>query len=451
MAYETGTVSSFDDLLTKMSTFVTANGWQEEADGDIKLFKHNRCHVRAETYGGVALTSTGAYASTRDNYSRPENVVSLLGDIITITYISRLMDNTYEGCVVSVHSELLGSLPDFTIPAVGSSPDFIAGSYSESGVSFDWYYSGNSYSGEGYGTLIGVTYEGTVHAGLGITYGTGSDGATNLTGRPTYDHAYFTANGVKSMDSRYGMNVGNPFPLTYHFHAITEPTTEFFCVLEDDSRRTETAGPLVQWMGFGEFESVAGENGFYAIACAYPTEDLLTTSSYGYHTSPQHTFYNNNGQRFPMIPFGGSEYTPHCYIYDVTIGSPWKRIGGRFGLDTSSIDLVWGVGSTQTWKGVRYGDSANSQLQAPLLYPQEFHALTTPTHAAHYADGSYPSMLLGSPNIFRQLKLTYTEHGEVVSDGAENWKCYSCYQREDRAPAYTVVSGYLFGFALRKD
>jgi hypothetical protein len=247
------------------------------------------------------------------------------------------------------------------------------------------------------------------------------------------------------------MNVGNPFPLTYHFHAITEPTTEFFCVLEDDSRRTETAGPLVQWMGFGEFESVAGENGFYAIACAYPTEDLLTTSSYGYHTSPQHTFYNNNGQRFPMIPFGGSEYTPHCYIYDVTIGSPWKRIGGRFGLDTSSIDLVWGVGSTQTWKGVRYGDSANSQLQAPLLYPQEFHALTTPTHAAHYADGSYPSMLLGSPNIFRQLKLTYTEHGEVVSDGAENWKCYSCYQREDRAPAYTVVSGYLFGFALRKD
>ena len=120
-------------------------------------------------------------------------------------------------------------------------------------------------------------------------------------------------------------------------------------------------------------------------------------------------------------------------------------------MDTSSIDVVWGAQQVQTWKGVRYGDSANSQLQAPLLYPQEFHALTDPTHAAHYADGSYPSMLLGSPNIFRQVKLTYTEHGEVVSDGAENWKCYSCYQREDRTPASSVISGYLFGFALRKD
>ena len=247
------------------------------------------------------------------------------------------------------------------------------------------------------------------------------------------------------------MNDGNPFPLNYHFHAITEPTTEFFCVLEDDARRTETAGPLVQWMGFGEFESVAGENGFYAIACAYPTTDLFLLDRYGYHRYASEMFYNHF-QIFPMIPFGGAQYYPHCYIYDVTIGSPWKRIGAAHsGQDASSIDGVWGVQDTQTWKGRRYGDSASSQLQAPLLYPQEFHALTTPTHGAYDADGSYPSMLLGSPNIFRQVKLTYTEHGEVVSDGAENWKCYSCYQREDRAPAYTVASGYLFGFALRKD
>lgn len=451
MAYETGTVSSFDDLLTKMSTFVTANGWQEEADGDIKLFKHNRCHVRAETYRGFTLASTGAYASPRYAVSRPTNIVKPVDDTMTITYISRLTGN-YQGCVVSVHSELLGSLPDFTIPALNvNGGSYIAGSYSEGGVSFDWYYNGNSYASENNGTIIGVTYEFSDYTGLGITYGTGSDGATNLTGRPTYNTVQFTANGVKSMDSRYGMNGGNPFPLTYHFHAITEPTTEFFCVLEDDSRRTETAGPLVQWMGFGEFESVAGENGFYAIACAYPTEYLLDTPYYGYHTSPAQMFYNNSSQRFPMIPFGGAEYYPHCYIYDVTIGSPWKRIGGpEAGDDNSSLDCVWGVQNTQIWKGVRYGDSANSQLQAPLLYPHEFHALTSTdirTDVAQY----YPSILLGSPNIFRQVKLTYTEHGEVVSDGAENWKCYSCYQREDLTPGSSVVSGYLFGFALRKD
>lgn len=449
MAYETGTVSSFDDLLAKMSTFVTANGWQEETDGDIKLFKHNRCHVRAETYRGENLASTGAYASQRYEYSRPQNVVKPLDDTITITYISQPYGNTYEGCVVSVHSQMLGSLPDFTIPALGPAPGYIAGSYSEGGVSFDWYYRGEGWSGEDY--LIGVAYGFSDYTGLGITYGTGSDGATNLTGRPTWNNQYFTADGVKSMDSRYGMNAGNPFPLTYHFHAITEPTTEFFCVLEDDSKRTETAGPLVQWMGFGEFESVAGENGFYAIACAYPTTGLLTTSYYGYHIGSQYMFYYNSEQRFPMIPFGGAFAYPHCYIYDVTIGSPWKRIGGPTGgLDGSSIDTVWGVNNTQVWKGVRYGDSANSQLQAPLLYPQEFHAVTNPG-AATSSYNDYPSILLGSPNIFRQVKLTYTEHGEVVSDGAENWKCYSCYQREDRTPAANVVSGYLFGFALRKD
>ena len=375
-----------------------------------------------------------------------------VGDALTITYISRLTSTQYEGCVVSVHSDLSGSLPDFTIPALGlASNGYIAGSYSEGGVSFDWYYRANSYTEESFGTIVGVTYGFLNYTGLGITYGTGSDGATNLTGRPTYNNAYFTANGVKSMDSRYGMSSGNPFPLTYHFHAITAPTTEFFCVLEDDSKRTETAGPLVQWMGFGEFESVAGENGFYAIACAYPTEDLLTTSSYGYHTNPAQMFYNNGEQRFPMIPFGGAPTYPHCYIYDVTIGSPWKRIGGPSGQqDASSIDCVWGVQTTQTWKGVRYGDSANSQLQAPLLYPHEFYAVTS-TNGHTNRSSNYPSILLGSPNIFRQVKLTYTEHGEVVSDGAENWKCYSCYQREDRTPAHSVVSGYLFGFALRKD
>ena len=79
MAYETGTVSSFDDLLTKMSTFVTANGWQEETDGDIKLFKHNRCHVRAETYGGATFASTGAYVTSRDTYSIPTNIVMPAG------------------------------------------------------------------------------------------------------------------------------------------------------------------------------------------------------------------------------------------------------------------------------------------------------------------------------------------------------------------------------------
>ena len=337
-------------------------------------------------------------------------------------------------------------MPDFTIPALGlASNGYIAGSYSEGGVSFDWYYSSDNYSGEQYGTLIGVAFTNTDYTGLGITYGTGSDGATNLTGRPTWNTPdYFTANGVKSMDSRYGMNSGNPFPLTYHFHAITEPTTEFFCVIEDDSKRTETAGPLVQWMGFGEFESVAGENGFYAIACAYPTTGLLTTNYYGYHTNPAQMFYNNSEQRFPLLPFGGATYYPHCYIYDVTIGGPSGQ------QDTSSIDCVWGAQNTQTWKGVRYADSANSQMQAPLLYPHEFHAVTsTNVYTNSYAN--YASILLGSPNIFRQVKLTYTEHGEVVSDGAENWKCYSCYQREDRAPAYNVVSGHLLGFALRKD
>ena len=71
-----------------------------------------------------------------------------------------------------------------------------------------------------------------------------------------------------------------------------------------------------------------------------------------------------------------------------------------------------------------------------------------PTFEAY---ANFRAILVGGPNIIRQVNLTYTEHGEVVSDGAENWKCYGGYQREDKAPTSDYISSYLFGFALRKD
>ena len=486
MAYQSGTITNFFDLWAVMRTFLLANNWTEEPGtpgeglGSKSVFVNGKCHVDLGVrYAGPFFDGKSNYGSLGNlsyGYTLTHNQLSA-GDYRVLYGLSdnwpkQIAFSGAEEDLTFTWVEDVGGRWTVVGGVTGAYADATPGvAYSDRGLTFGWPTENSPASYRGYldnstlwenGLAPAIYYlAGQQDQAITMVAGHSSDGAGELNGEPDYadlrysymDHekVFFSRAKLGANNDAYQMYADDIFPLTYHLHASTDPD-EFWCVLEDYAQATVDRGPRVLWMGFGGTQSYADEPGFYAVSqVALSTQGdwLYSVQNLGATGSQIWPTLSTVGFSVPrlvqaQIPF---YYCKSTVVYDTTIGNRYKyfteNANTLAGTDSGQLD--YNTAQLQAPNFRVGGVSSNPVILAPLLYPVALHQDMEVT-------GSNPNrrMPIAQIKSLRHIEMDYVTHGEVISDGAQNWKCYAGVQRAIGVTTGQGESGK-FGFAIRYD
>jgi hypothetical protein len=486
MAYQTGTINSFGELKTILSAALTTNGWTEEVNGDVSLFKSGKCHVTCEIQDvpgifdrnhtqfdrGQSLKSAKYEAfyyhnlpitDYLSNYALSSHwpITFAFDGIpeqeITFTWITGQLASAGKW---SVSGSISGAFADAQVRVP----------YDDGGLSFGWSTSASNGSYHPFledparwidsSTPPQIIYPLAPEQNQAFAFRSGheSDGAGTLTGTAE-DERQRRQIGFYSRQNDYDDNdvasaPNNIFPVTYHLHVLNDPN-EVWLIIEDS--RFEAANTSVRntWLGFGETKSQA--KGYYFTGSLAQYDTASTTNMVGEYypfryrsttmsisqASPNNLIYNQAPDR-TLNPFSDNRY---AVLYDPVVGERYKSMYAnsnsyKYGVSLLS-DSVSGVISGH--RRASYNRGHSTVLNQPWLCPITFEIDSV------YRSNSVgmTAMVTAEINGVRHINMDGVQNGEVISDGAENWKCYAGFERGiGQSGNYTSGS---FGFAVRYD
>ena len=257
--------------------------------------------------------------------------------------------------------------------------------------------------------------------------GTGQSGTT-LTGQPP---------------SNYGAKIcstnGNviAFPINYEIHLFTNPD-EVYCIINYNS-------DFYQQLSFGKSD-VPGIGGTGAwFSGAKRSDQTLTDGTYGdkvfFSTSWPETVGVNAYEGYTLGLFiGGSEdsgYYNASFVHTGLDATPWRT----------------GHGGSSALTGFRSAGKAVANLlqQLPNLYNSANVLLPIKPVALRSSGGV---TIIVNPKNARYLRIDNVVPGEIITFGAEQWKCYPFYRKDSTARngvAWSTGATHsgTFGYAIR--
>lgn len=486
MAYQTGTINSFSELKSILSAALTTNGWTEEVNGDVSLFKSGKCHVTCDVqdvpgiwdqnhigfdyqqdlrypnyeafyYHNVpSSSSSGPFYALSAHWPITFAFDGIPEQEITFTWITGQPSNAGKW---SVSGSISGAFADATVRVP----------YDDGGLSFGWSTTINNNSYHQYledpaywvdpSTPPQIIYPLAPEQNQALAFRCGheSDGSGTLTGISPVSFQQ-RQSGFYSRQNDYptatpAVDVpNNIFPVIYHLHMLSDPN-EVWLIVEDS--RFEEADTSVRntWIGFGETKSQA--KGYYFTGSLSQSYVTSTTNMVGdnipfrYRSSSRSSIsnggyiYNQNYDR-TLCPFF-DDFS--AVLYDPVVGERYKEMRSATSTSRYGVCLLGGSQS-DTYSGHRranVGRGHSSVLNQPWLCP-----ITFEIDSVHRLNNlGYTVMVTAEINGVRHIAMDGVKNGEVISDGAENWKCYAGFER-GIGQFGPETSGY-FGFAVRYD
>ena len=273
--------------------------------------------------------------------------------------------------------------------------------------------------------LVAGTSDG--YAQLQLFGGTGQSGTT-LNGQPPSNY------GAK-ICSNNGSVIA--FPINYEIHLFTNPD-EVYCIINYNS-------DFYQQLSFGKSD-VPGIGGTGAwFTGAKRSDQTLTDGTYGFKVFMSVSWPENVGTStyegygcglFFDNPTEAGEYYP-SFVHTGLDATPWRS--GQSGL--SALTGYRGAG-TQV---------GSLLMQLPNLYNNANVLLPIKPVALRSSGGV---TIIANPKNARYLRIDNVVPGEIITFGAERWKCYPFYRKDS-----TVRNGVVwnigashsgtFGYAIR--
>ena len=272
--------------------------------------------------------------------------------------------------------------------------------------------------------LVAGTSDG--YAQLQLFGGTGRSGTT-LTGQPPSNYG-----------TKICSNEGNviTFPINYEIHLFTNPD-EVYCVINYNS-------DFYQQLSFGKSDvpGIGGTGAWFSgakgstqsLTGAYANKVFLSVS---WPESVATTTYDGFGcGLFLDSSVGGGIYFS-SFVHTGLDSTPWRS----------------GYSGTAALTGCRGGGSQVGSLlqQLPNLYNSANVLLPIKPVALRSSGGV---TIIANPKNARYLRIDNVVPGEIITFGAEKWKCYPFYRKDS-----TVRNGVswdtgathsgTFGYAIR--
>ena len=484
MSYQTGTINSFSELKAIMSSELTANGWTEEANGGISLFKSGKCHVTVEVEDvanvfnsnhqtfdfkelrypiyeafnfhniGAAKTSNSVALALSAHWPINISFVGIPNQEITFIWVGGQPASAGKW---SVSGSVSGAFPDATVRVP----------YENGGLSFSWttrhqpyqyyYLLDDVNNWPDASTPPTITFPVVFEANQGMWFKAGheSDGAGALTGQsPAINQRKLKGFYSRQNDGEVEGVPGdlpvtrNIFPAKYHVHVLSDPN-EVWLIIEDSRFQSGERSVRNTWLGFGETKSQA--KGFYFVGSltAWYEDNSPLNYATPFHRrdvrSETNTNYINNGSDRVLNPFS-QDYD--SVLYDPIVGERYKEMSIPYNRSAYAgvAHLLKGpndqsLGSNRSI----YNRGHSSVLNQPWLCPITFEIGNSTSNDST----ATKVMVTAEINGVRHISMNGVLNGEVISDGANNWICYAGFEREIGATG-RYTSGN-FGFAIQYD
>ena len=272
--------------------------------------------------------------------------------------------------------------------------------------------------------LVAGTSDG--YARLQLFGGTSQTGTT-LNGQPPSNYG-----------AKICSNVGNviSFPINYEIHLFTNPD-EVYCIINYNS-------DFYQQLSFGKSD-VPGIGGTGAwFTGAKRSDQTLTDTTRGDKVSmavywPETVGVASNGGYTCGLFLGGSEHGGSHnanFVHTGLDATPWRT----------------GYGGDSALTGFKSaGSSVGSLLQQlPNLYNNANVLLPIKPTAVRSSGGI---TIIANPKNARYLRIDNVVPGEIITFGAEQWKCYPFYRKDATARNGVGWPGAThsgtFGYAIR--
>ena len=265
------------------------------------------------------------------------------------------------------------------------------------------------------------------YAQLQLFGGTGQSGTT-LTGQPPSNY------GAKICSNNGNVIV---FPINYEIHLFTDPD-EVYCVINYNS-------DFYQQLSFGKSDipGIGGTGAWFT--GAKRSDQSLTDMTYG----PGVSMFVSWPDTVGIAGYDG--YTCGLFLGGPEHGGSYNANFVHTGLDATPWRTGYGEYSALTgFKSA--GSSVGSLLQQlPNLYNSANVLLPIKPVALRSSGGV---TIIANPKNARYLRIDNVVPGEIITFGAEQWKCYPFYRKDSTVrngvgwPTGATHSG-TFGYAIR--
>lgn len=263
------------------------------------------------------------------------------------------------------------------------------------------------------------------YAQLKIFGGTSQTGTT-LDGQPPSNYG-----------AKICSNNGNviSFPINYEIHLFTNPD-EVYCIINYNS-------DFYQQLSFGKSDVPGiGGTGAWFTGAKRSDQTLTDGTNYGFKVLMLTSWPENVGTA-PIDGYGcglffdnptqGGLYFP-SFVHTGLDATPWRS----------------GQSGSAALTGYRGGSSQVGSLlqQLPNLYNNANVLLPIKPVALRSSGGV---TIIANPKNARYLRIDNVVPGEIITFGAEQWKCYPFYRKDStvrNGAGWTTHSG-TFGYAIR--